>query len=253
MTSIERWLLGNGYAHDDEIQNKQSADAAEVTCDSNLAQSHLQFGETAAALDLLEACHRRRPEIPRFAMAVAHCQARLGQLDKAHDFLKRAIELGTPSWVGDRLRGQLLAAENQLEKSLEHLLMSEATRPQQRGINSEIGAVYARLGRRDEARCAFNKELVIDANEATALRELGKLSVEDGDYNQALEYLLASAALREVCPETHYLLAKTLRSLGRPADALHAVERALRQAPCFVEARELRLLLTDKSLARDGK
>ena len=96
----------------------------------------------------------------------------------------------------------------------------------QRGVNGEIGTIYSRLGKKTEARRAFEKELLIDSNDASALRGLGELFLEEDDLTRALEYLLASAALLEISPETHYLLAKTLMALNRPDDALRAIERA---------------------------
>jgi tetratricopeptide (TPR) repeat protein len=238
--SLIRWLLDDGYLHEENLESPQAAVIAEDACDFNLAQSHLQFGEIAEALVLFLACHRRRPNVPRFAIAAARCHAGLGDLVAARILVEQALARGIPSWLGDRLIGQLLTVEGEHDLALERLLSSESKRPMQRGVNSEIGAVYVRLGQKNEARRAFNKELLIDASEASALQGLGKLSLEDHDYDQALEYLLASASLQEVSPETHYLLARTLQALERHVDALRAVERALRQAPSSDRAEELR-------------
>ncbi len=147
---------------------------------------------------------------------------------------------GIPSWLGDRLLGQLLAGEGDLTLALERLLSSESKRRMQRGVNGEIGTIYTRLGKKTEARRAFEKELLVDSNDASALRGLGELFLEEDDLSRALEYLLASAALLEISPETHYLIAKTLKALNRPDDALRAIERALRQSPGFTLAVELR-------------
>ena len=64
------------------------------------------------------------------------------------------------------------------------------------------------------------------------------LAEDDGD--TALEYLLASAAVQEVNPETHLSLAQAFTKLGRSSEALRALERTLRQSPHHAAAKELR-------------
>ena len=130
----------------------------------------------------------------------------------------------------------MLLAEGRLDEALERLLRSESVRPRQPGIHAEIGAVYARQGNRAEARRGFTKELRQNANDATSLRGLGKLHLEAGEYEAALEHLLAAAALQEVAPETHYCLARTLHAMNRPTEAARAIAKALRQAPDYPEA-----------------
>ncbi|QDV74297.1 alkaline phosphatase family protein [Botrimarina mediterranea] len=243
--ALRQWLVDDGYAREETLQSKHAAQMADDACAFNLAQSHLQFGDYATALRLLLDCHRRRPEVAAYAITAARCHAALGDLDAAQRLVESVIEHDAPSWLGDRLRGQLLAAEGQLELALERLLLSESVEPRQAGVNAEIGTIYDRLGRTDEARRAFHKELRVHSNDATALRGLGKLSLAEGDNDAALEWLLSSASSQEVCPETHYLLAKTLKEMGRLLDALRAVEKALRQAPTYAEAIELSYILAE--------
>jgi tetratricopeptide (TPR) repeat protein len=131
-------------------------------------------------------------------------------------------------------------AEGNLEAALERFLASHAIRPQQRELNAQIGAVYERLGRADEARRAFTKELELNEDNARALLGLGKLELTAGNHDSALEYLLASAASEEYNPDTHFRLAQTLAALHRTDDARRALDRALRQDPGHLEALKLR-------------
>jgi Flp pilus assembly protein TadD len=240
LEGLQTYLLDEGFVKGENIHGENAPMLAEDACDFNLAQSHLQFGNITAALELLLRCHERRPDIPRFAIAAARCHVALGNHAAASALVHRALEHGVPQWHGDLLLGQLHFAEGDLDAALERFLASHAVRPQQRELNAQIGAVYERLGRADEARRAFSKELELDEDNARALLGLGKLELTAGNHDSALEYLLASAASEEYNPDTHFRLAQTLAALHRTDDALRALDRALRQAPGHPEALKLR-------------
>ena len=247
VTVLGRHLHEDGYLLEadlleTDVVGDQATVVAANACDYHAAQSCLQFGQVPEALKLFEDCLRRRPESPRFSVAVSSCYLALGQAAKARSLIEQTLE-GIPEWYGALLLGQVLLAEGKLEEALEHFFRSESQEPRQAKIHVQIGDVYLQLEQVNEARRAFRKELDRNEDSAKAHFGLGKIALADGDLEEALERLLHSASLQEVHPEVHFCLAKTLQKLGRREDALQAIERALRQNPKLAEAAALRKAL----------
>ena len=237
VAGLKQHLIDDGYLSEDDFLNPDLLTEITNTCDHNLARSHLQFGQRESAEQLLEKCRQRSPGNKRYVLDLVSCQLARGELVQARQNIEQAVELGISSWIENQLLGQLHTQAGEHEQALEKFLMAEQSQPRQPELHCRIGETYLQLNRYDEAARAFGKAMQLNADSSQAYFGMGKIAVEQGDFEVATEYLLQSAALREINPGTHYYLARALFGSGKHTDALRAVDRAMRQFPGIEGAR----------------
>jgi tetratricopeptide (TPR) repeat protein len=98
--------------------------------------------------------------------------------------------------------------------------------PQQSGPHTNLGIVYARTNRRQQAVVEFSKAVAANARNAVAHNWLGVLAREAGDHGRAeLEYRAALNADAAYAPAQLNLAILYDDYLKRPADALAAYRR----------------------------
>jgi choline-sulfatase len=106
-----------------------------------------------------------------------------------------------------------------------------------------------------EARKALEKVLEMDEKSPVALRQLGELELEAGDYAQATSHLKTANQLRPGDAAVTYHLGQSLFKVGDLAGARDALESSLKTAPGQIPARILLgnvyLQLKDKDAAED--
>ncbi len=133
----------------------------------------------------------------------------------------------------DFLKGYALSAKGRHEQAiinLERAINSEPSRPT---LHIQLGEVFLKLRRRDEALQAFEKALEIDENSPIALLGIAKYYNSIKEYETACDYVLQCIGKTYMLPLAHYTLGFALMRLGRYQDALGAFEVATNQNPNF--------------------
>jgi len=105
------------------------------------------------------------------------------------------------------------------------------------GTWNNVGLTLAALGRRAEARGAYERAIVRDPSAADAWLNLALLRVEEGNFLAALEALDRGTSLRGEDAVTWYHRGVILSGLGRTGEARAAFERSLSLMPDHPEAR----------------
>jgi arylsulfatase A-like enzyme/Tfp pilus assembly protein PilF len=93
--------------------------------------------------------------------------------------------------------------------------------------------------RPDAARAALEKVLALDPKSPTALRQLGELELDAGNYAKAATYLKAAHAVRPDDMTVNLNLGKALEKTGDFAGARDALEAGLQASPGQLPARIL--------------
>ena len=83
----------------------------------------------------------------------------------------------------------------------------------------ELGKTYLLMGRRDEARAAFEAGRDASPSDPYPWFYLGTMSADDGKLEQAISDLRRSLELDPVNPKAHYALGQALLRSGRPEEA----------------------------------
>lgn len=209
------------------------------------------------------------------APAVCGLVLRAGRRGAAIAFALALIGGGL-TWIRNRdYRSELVLWEDTIAK-----------RPQSSAAQGNLGSVYERLGRLDEARQRYEESLRLNPSSPLVHYNLGLMLVRSGQFEQALAPLReavrlqpkfetarcmlatalvkrgrldeaqdeAEAALRlnPASPDAHHVLGLVRLGRGRLQEALSSFETALREQPEFSEA-EMNLSLTLIKLGRYGE
>jgi choline-sulfatase len=109
--------------------------------------------------------------------------------------------------------------------------------------------------RSDEARSALEKVLQLDSKSPTALRQLGELELQAGDYNKAADHLRQAREVRPEDATAAFYEGQARQKIGDLAGARDALEASLKLMPGQFPARlllgQVYLGLKDASNAAD--
>lgn len=136
-----------------------------------------------------------------------------------------ALEPKEPRWA--YLMGACRREKARFEESNAWLERMLALRPDYAPAKIRLGMNQLSLGDREAARTTFTEILAADAENVRALLELGRLELEDGRPETAIDLLVRAAASQPEVSGTHHALALAYRSVG---DLDRAEEHASRVA-----------------------
>lgn len=248
-----RQLVDLGYIEAPDEDHETAARRATDELRGNLALAHLDAGQPAEALPLLQSLAAARPEEHRFQLALAECHLALGQIAACRELLERlygdeAARSGRPLPQADLLLGITYLAEGRDEEALARFQRAEAAAPALPRLHNQLGAVYLRRRRWEDAERAFRRALEIDADSAPAHGGLAATLRRQGRPQEAAESALRAVGLQHFYPAAHLQLALSLAQMRlwpRAAQALETVLTMRRDAPAVekllrrVRARQL--------------
>jgi choline-sulfatase len=106
-----------------------------------------------------------------------------------------------------------------------------------------------------DARKALEKVLALDGKSPTALRQLGEMELQAGDYAQAAQHLKGAMAVRPEDATASFYAGQALQKVHNPAGARDALEASLKLLPGQFPARlllgQVYLELKDAKAAED--
>ena len=192
-------------ASEPEVDARSDAAAAALYDTLELAIRHLDRGEPALALPLLEQAVGSAPDFPFAVRLLADAKRELGDFEAAETEYKLAMVLD----------------------------------PNVSGVDLGLGLVMLATGRLDEAAQHLAKAVAADANLWPSLHDLGTALLVAG---RPADAMLAFHAIREVAPVAEGMALKgighCLRAMGRDDDALAAYRAATEAQPDLAEAHE---------------
>src|SRR5712692_7490095 len=180
----------------------------EVTHDVNFKELIAKEGGAAA-----EAVKKQEEEKQKFEGMKAHFDAgvtALTQVSQARAELRTA-----PADQRTAVRQKLSDAANQAITEFEAYQKAIALKPEMAGYYNNLGNAYARLGKIDEAKAAYQKSAELDPpNAATAWRNFGIVLTNLGRMKEAIEPLKKAVGIDPKSAQTWYLLAGALLASG---------------------------------------
>jgi tetratricopeptide (TPR) repeat protein len=236
---------------EDERANAQAA-AAELRF--NRAQSLLHGGAPDEAIALLEPLVRECSFDARFALVLAQAYLQNGRLVDARKTIERSVvDHGERSPQRDLLFGILLLAEGRAPEALAILKRVEGEEPRLPRLHNQLGAVYLRARRWNEAENAFRRALQIDSDSAAAWCGLATASLRHGKNAEAADSALRALGLQHSFPAAHFQLGIALARLGRLGRAVQAFGMGLSMRPGVRWARRYQTYLRFKLLQRERR
>jgi predicted AlkP superfamily phosphohydrolase/phosphomutase/tetratricopeptide (TPR) repeat protein len=247
-------LVELGYIEPLAANRQDAIDRAALEYEYNLGRALMTGRRLEEAVGHLELVHVRQPDRLNVALQLVDCYHRLGRFDDCRrliDFLEqgtcfeKSLESDEARQLPqiDLMRGVLELSLGNLDEAHACLTRAEGTVGRMPGFHVNLGELYVRMDRRDDAARALAIALEIDPDDARALTGMAAIHLQEGRDELAASCALHSLEVLYQQPRAHFLLAMALKRQGDLPRAREALEVSLRMNPADQEAdRQLRLI-----------
>jgi len=204
-----------------ERQRRALRQAAELAAQGRLAEAATLL-ETLAADDSEWVSPRR---------LLAEIYYRQGRCTQAQDQLDWLAFRGIEHPRLALLAGALALHRADLQSAREWLEYARHVAPDLSGVQTLTGTLLLRLGRVDEAARSFERAVQQNANDAAALAGQAAVFLRRGQYEEAADWALRALEQDMQLFRAHVHLGLALAQLGRPKEALQALEISAKTDP----------------------
>jgi arylsulfatase A-like enzyme/tetratricopeptide (TPR) repeat protein len=229
---------GNLQWQSGDVEGAEKSFVAAIELDPKMAAAHLRLGElylatgragkakasfgAAAAIDGAD---------PRVRLGLARTEEALGNQSQAAADLAKLHD----AFPGDAPIVSELARAIALGGDLDRAVGLLKGGPDDQEVHYTLSVLYRSQGKMDEALAELDRSLSLDPRSATALHDRGVILSRMGRLPEAVTALESALALRDL-PATENALATALCRMDRCGEAIPHFERAVRDAPDFVDA-----------------
>lgn len=197
------------------------------------ARTYQQKGEFKAAIIQLKNAVQKSPEDREVRRLLGQIYYQSNDPLSAEKELRKAIELGAaPADVLPTL-GRVLLALGQFQKVLDEVKLNAGEKPDAL-VLAVRGEAFLGLGKFDEARESFSAALKASPDNSDAAIGLAKLSVADGELDEAAAYADQAIAKNASSVDAWMFKGDLLRLRRKPDDALEAYKKAIELKPALV-------------------
>lgn len=159
-----------------------------------------------------------------------------GRHEEAVDLVGRAVAL-RPDDAGLQLNlGNALKALGRLDGAIERFRNALSLAPEFPLAHYNLGNAYALAGRHADAVDAFERSLRLQPNDASTYNNLGNALHATGRSDEAIAAFSRALALRPGHAGAHNNLGMALAAIGRPDEAIDQFRAALTAQPNYVAA-----------------
>jgi tetratricopeptide (TPR) repeat protein len=147
--------------------------------------------------------------------------------NKAEQLFKRALSLGPRNAAVHRWYGRLLHLQGREGEALLEMLKAHEIDPLSSAINLELGGIYKRMRRIDDAIRQTEEVLELNPRNLDARLELALCKMYKWDWHSAENDLVKAIEMNPTYPPAHLHYAELLLCLGRKAEGEASLKRAL--------------------------
>lgn len=232
-------LVALGYISDPGPDKEKAVRETLNENNYNLARAYINGQRWEEGIALLEALHKDRPDVLRYATVLVNAYQITGKFLKARNLVTHIrTVLDRESAQLDMLEGALCLAENRPLRALELFRKVEAEAGDQPQLQLRLANAYFQIHRFKEALDLLKRITDIDPEEAGAWYLAGVCEYRTGNHTEAIDHLLRSIGLHYFNPAAHYYLAEALIAIGRYEESAKTLEASLVLAPFMNVARK---------------
>lgn len=125
---------------------------------------------------------------------------------------------------------KILLGKGKVQKALKVLNEAKNNRPNSE-VWYQIGKIYMRLNKFEDAKEAFEKALAFEVDKSKFHQSLADCLIRLGDFEEAAEHALTAIELVKYFPEAHYTLGEALEKMGDLENAKLAYDTAAKLKP----------------------
>lgn len=201
---------------------------------SALASSQDNRAATANDSDALSLSKKPDKKDPELRIALAQMHERAGSFDKAEAEYKKALKLEPGHLDALMAYAHFQDRRQKLDHAVELYQKAIAAHPGEAGIYNDLGLCLHRNGKLNEANAALRKAVAMAPERKLYRNNLAALLVEQGQYDGAIEQLVAAHGQAA----GHYNLGYLLTKKGNSQLALRHFQQAAMLDPTLVAARQ---------------
>lgn len=165
----------------------------------------------------------KSPGKARARLGLANAYHHAGQGERAVDECRIGLALsGAPTWIRANLHGEMAAALLSLARTPEAITTLQAGLgevPDDGGLLGALAVAYSRQGDLPRARATAERYLRVSSGSPAALRVLGFICMQMGDYPSGTKSFEQAFRLEPAELQGALLLAAAYRTQGRPQEA----------------------------------
>lgn len=217
-------LIELGYVEDPGPDKKKAMEKNARESNYYRARILMFRRDFAAAAQVLERIYAEDPQL-RFGLSLLTCYQHLRDAQKfraAFDEVKKFKDADMVQM--DVMEASLLLLERKPVEALEVLKRAQQKSAHLPLVHVQIGRMYLRTYRNDDAMKAFLAALEIDSNLPAAHHGLSVVYLRQGRYEEAAEEALNAIGLQYQMPQAHYCLGEALMHLELYDRAAEAFE-----------------------------
>lgn len=224
-------LVELGYVDPQETTLRELAVRQQLEVELQQAIAAIKAGRDA---DVVAALNRLEVDDPDWIaphQLLAELHLRAGRFEDAENELKwleyHAIERPAISLLSARIA----VARRHFSEALDLLDYASYVAPELSGVHTLHGIVLLRLGKLELAEQALEKALQQQSTDVRALDAMAAISLRRGDFEDAANWALSAVEADMQFARAHYNLGVSLAKMGRPAEAIAALETCVRIDP----------------------
>lgn len=226
-----------GYIEDPGADKEKQAESAEIEAKYNLARTLAWKNQPDRALPLLEDIARRRPWEDRFLSQLAYAYFQAGYMRQADRVLSAAYDFEGSQDAQLLLQwSRVKLALGQPQEGLRGLETAAALNSRHAGVYTQLGNIYSKMHRWEEARAAYEHAIVLEEDNALAYQGLSGVFNRLGDSQGAMDMAMRAVSLLHRLPGAHFNLGVALARAEQPGRARVAFETAVRFQPNMINA-----------------
>lgn len=203
-----------------------------------LADCQLQLGRDAAVVELLGPREAELKDDRLFAYLMGTALVRANDLQRGQAYIDRLFKEGDPA-EAHLLMGAMHLRKNDSRSAVPELQKAAEGNPSLPAVHSLLGRALMGIGRRDEAKASFERELARNPNDFDSNLYLGLFLKDEGRLDEAQEHLKRAGRLRSQDPAVLYMLGSLHLAAGRAEDARKALVVVTERAPSYRQAHVL--------------
>jgi tetratricopeptide (TPR) repeat protein len=146
------------------------------------------------------------------------------------------LDKNADSWLAHSWLGTAFLREGDLNRALEHNLLSLRINPKNEYAHNNLGVIMTARGRQEEALEHFQQALQIRPEYPEALASRGILLAAQGRLEEAIHDFLSAVQLKPDFPELHYQLGYLYARQGRLEEAIREFLTAVQLKPDYLDA-----------------
>jgi tetratricopeptide (TPR) repeat protein len=226
-------FLGIAYTQMHRLDEAIDALRGEIELDPKNAQAQMWLGVVE-----MESGHSEKATEPldRAAELAPNDLNILEYRGKAHSDVAyasyaRMATIDPNSWHVHKVQGQIYAQGNQHKEAIAEFQEAIKSMPSNADLYEELGMEYRKTSALDLAQQAFSKELELSPNNSIAMYNLAKIDIETNHVEDGLGLLRKVVANYSNVPATYFYLGLGEFDIGKPEEAVVALEKARAMHP----------------------